>query len=69
MFLIGIAGSLAKVIKYIKFEEIKKESWNEMIRNRINSNYQNRSSNYTDPNWDGLSKNSQNWDGLPKQKD
>lgn len=66
LLLIGIAGSLAKLIKYVQTEQDSKQEWAEIIRSR--KNLQPRPPNYTDSfvpqNWDGIPKNSRNWDGI-----
>jgi hypothetical protein len=69
LLLIGIAGSVAKIILFIKGESDTKEEWAQAIRQKQLANTSSRIPNYTDterpPNWDGIPKNP-NWDGINK---
>lgn len=80
IFLFGVAGTVAKILKYLQSEEDSKEEWAGIIRNRRVLDTQERPANYADsiglntsenrpPNWDGLAKTSRNWDGIPNKKD
>ena len=77
LLLIGIAGSLSKMIRYDQnndqSNEYSKKEWSEIIKNRRNLDKQMRAPNYSDtsmitPNWDGMQK-SRNWDGIPSKKE
>lgn len=63
--LIGIAGSLAKLIGYLKSGEIKRNDWQRIIQAK--KDFKVDTKNYTDyqdsPNWDGIPVN-KNWDGV-----
>lgn len=71
ILLIGIAGSLTKLINYIQSEQDSKQEWAEIIKSRKNAH--SRLPNYTDSlvpqNWDGIPKNSRNWDGVIGEKE
>jgi hypothetical protein len=80
LLLIGIAGSVAKILNYLRNEENEKAEWAEVIRSRRVFDSQNRSPNYSDPafsgpsderaqNWDGMPRTNRNWDGLPATKE
>lgn len=80
IFLIGIAGSVAKILKYLQGTEDEKDDWAGIIRNRRVLDSQTRPPNYADPsqinsmddrtqNWDGIPRTSRNWDGIPNQED
>ena len=78
--LIGIAGSLAKLIKYT-YEEKETKGWSQILQSRRNANDQGRPFNYVDlqdsvkvanskeSNWDGIPKIVRNWDGVPISKE
>ena len=68
--LIGIAGSLAKMIRYVQQSESSKNNWEKLLKNK-QSGSTTRQPDYTDtdrsPNWDGIPV-SKNWDGVPAKK-
>ena len=78
--LLGIAGSLAKLIKYT-YEEKETKGWSQILQSRRNANDQGRPFNYVDlqdsvkvanskeSNWDGIPKIVRNWDGVPISKE
>lgn len=76
VLLIGIAGSLAKVIKSIRGEEITDDlQWARILKSRKALQMkQGNNASYADmqmaepfPNWDGIPKaDSRNWDGFPR---
>jgi hypothetical protein len=67
--LIGIAGSLAKLIGYLKSGEIQKNDWQRIIQAK--KDFKVDTKNYTDypdnSNWDGIPVN-KNWDGVEKSR-
>lgn len=69
LLLIGVAGSIAKIIAHIRGEAGAKEEWAQAIKQRQILDKQSRQPNYTEtemiPNWDGIPKTS-NWDGVGK---
>lgn len=76
--LVGIAGSLVKLLKHLKQEEDLNGEWDIMLKNRQISNPKIRSPNYPElnstnsiesknQNWDGLPRVERNWDGIPNQ--
>lgn len=78
LFLIGIAGSVAKLISYNQGEQSTRDEWTQIIKNRQTLDSQNRPPNYGDPqlisedvpaHWDGIPKISRNWDGLPSEEE
>ena len=48
LLLIGIAGSLAKLIRYNQVEQDSKEEWEEILKSRRNLDKQKRSPNYSE---------------------
>jgi hypothetical protein len=80
LVLIGIAGSLTKLIKYT-YEEKETKGWSQILQSRRNANDQGRPFNYVDlqdsvkvangkeSNWDGIPKIMRNWDGVPVSKE
>jgi hypothetical protein len=78
LLLIGIAGSIAKLIRYTQGDDSSSGEWSEIIRSRRALNTRVREPNYTEtlpiaplddrsPNWDGLPRENRNWDGIPRQ--
>jgi hypothetical protein len=68
ILLIGIAGSVAKLLRYYAVNESDEGTqWNEIIRQRRRLDAQNRPLNYADPL---LAKSPEpdhsNWNGIPK---
>ena len=72
--LIGIAGSIAKLLKYFQGIESSKEEWDEIVKERRVFDPQTRMPNYTEinppakeqsQNWDGIPVTTRNWDGIP----
>jgi hypothetical protein len=73
LLLIGIAGSLAKLIRYNQVEQDSKEEWEEILKSRRNLDKQKRSPNYSETsmvasNWDGI-QSGRNWDGIPNREE
>jgi hypothetical protein len=75
LFLIAIAGSLSKLIRYSKEDVTSKDEWAKIIKNRQSVDTQKRLPNYSEEgksvlledklqNWDGIPKGSRNWDGV-----
>lgn len=63
LLLLGIAGSLAKLIKYTQLSNFQKNEWTRIIRAKKGS--VDNSANYTNQgNWDGIPVD-KNWDGVP----
>lgn len=54
LLLIGIAGSLAKMIKYLQNDQNSKQDWAQIIQNRKVQSTQ--SSTTVPQNWDGVQK-------------
>lgn len=80
IILIGIAGTLAKMVRYLSGDTGRKDQWEKIIRDRKSLDTQGRLPNYTEtkslsplldddrPNWDGMPRG-RNWDGIPQSQD
>jgi hypothetical protein len=77
LFLIAIAASLSKLIRYSQEDVNSKDEWAKIIKNRQSVDTQRRLPNYSEEvksvlledksqNWDGIPKGSKNWDGIPR---
>lgn len=63
LLLIGVAGSLAKLIRYVRSSDSQKDQWMRII-NMKKTNPDNRSGSSDRSNWDGIPMG-KNWDGIP----
>jgi hypothetical protein len=65
ILLIGIAGSLTKIIKYLQSTNVQKDEWVRIMRSKKNNS--DAIKNYVDTqeniNWDGIPIG-KNWDGV-----
>ena len=63
--MIGVAGSLAKLIGYLRSSDAQKSDWQRIIKSK--RDFKLDTKNYTDyqdnANWDGIPVN-KNWDGI-----
>lgn len=74
---IGIAGSVAKLIKSLNDEErqVDRSKWAQIIRERRVSHMQEgNQATYADMdeeprNWDGVPREKRNWDGIPRPRE
>jgi hypothetical protein len=75
LLLIGIAGTLSKLVRFDRESANDMDQWSKIIRQRLSSrSREGNEATYADTslmissdgskNWDGISK-SKNWDGLP----
>lgn len=66
LLLVGIAGSLAKIIKHFQSLDSQKDEWMRIVQSKKTSSevVKNYSDIQNNANWDGIPV-AKNWDGVP----